>query len=118
LERRGYFFVDKIELGGKNMVLNFIPDGKTKNMSKIESKLDQKDVAGGKGSTAVKDKKPVVQAAEADGEVKLSKKELNKLKRKEKAADAKAAAKEATTESTQISSTSAQVPSTDAPSDA
>lgn len=40
-ERRGYFFVDKLELGNDKMTLNFIPDGKSKNMSKIESKLDQ-----------------------------------------------------------------------------
>ena len=40
LERRGYFFVDKIEIGNSKMTLNFIPDGKQKNMSKIESKLD------------------------------------------------------------------------------
>ncbi len=29
------------------MTLNFIPDGKQKNMSKIESKLDQKLISGG-----------------------------------------------------------------------
>lgn len=38
LERRGYFFVDIVD--GSNMVLNFIPDGRATNMSKIESKLD------------------------------------------------------------------------------
>jgi hypothetical protein len=32
--------VDKIEIGNQKMTLNFIPDGKQKNMSKIESKLD------------------------------------------------------------------------------
>jgi glutamyl-tRNA synthetase len=47
LERRGYFFVDKLELGAGKMTLNFIPDGKSKNMSAIESKLDQKVVSGG-----------------------------------------------------------------------
>lgn len=34
------------------MTLNFIPDGKQKNMSKIESKLDQKQVSG--GNTGIK----------------------------------------------------------------
>ena len=34
------------------MTLNFIPDGKSKNMSKIESKLDQKQIAGGKTDKA------------------------------------------------------------------
>ena len=96
LERRGYFFVDSIPANGKNMTLNFIPDGKTKNMSKIESKLDQKQVAGGKvtekqaaAAAEAKEKK-----AEADqGEQKLSKKDLSKLKSKEKKAAAKDAIK-------------------------
>jgi len=52
LERRGYFFVDKIAEGANLMTLNFIPDGKTTNMSKIKSKLDQKEVSGGKVTDA------------------------------------------------------------------
>ena len=85
-ERRGYFFVDKLELGNDKMTLNFIPDGKSKNMSKIESKLDQQVVSGGKGKTdaAKAPKKAEAAGAEdAQGEQKLSKKELNKLKKKE-----------------------------------
>ena len=35
LERRGYFYVDKLELANHKMTLNFIPDGKQKTMSKI-----------------------------------------------------------------------------------
>jgi glutamyl-tRNA synthetase len=31
LERRGYFFVDSVAFGDKKMVLNFVPDGKTKS---------------------------------------------------------------------------------------
>lgn len=42
LERRGYFMVDKVEASGNKMTLHFIPDGKSKNMSVIESKLDAK----------------------------------------------------------------------------
>lgn len=92
MERRGYFFVDKIELQNQKMTLNFIPDGKSKNMSVIESKLDQKQVAGGKTDAAVdkaKDKK------KAGGEPTegLSKKELNKLKKKEEKASKTAAVK-------------------------
>jgi hypothetical protein len=52
LERRGYFFVDQAATGqeGKNTIkLNFIPDGKSKNMSAISHKLDAKEIAGGKG---------------------------------------------------------------------
>lgn len=69
------------------MTLNFIPDGKSKNMSKIESKLDQKVVAGGKADKAVdaaKDKKKQGGAAEGDAPKEgLSKKELNKLAKKQ-----------------------------------
>ena len=35
------------------MTLHFVPDGRTQNMSKIQSKLDQKEVAGGKADAAV-----------------------------------------------------------------
>jgi len=95
LERRGFFFVDKLPEGDTKMTLNYIPDGKSSNMSKIKSKLDQKEVAGGKTNTGVEDvkskKKAAAAAAQegADGEVKLSKKELNKLKKKENKANAK-----------------------------
>jgi elongation factor 1-beta len=65
------------------MTLNFIPDGKSSNMSKIKSKLDQKEVAGGKVTQEQKDKAAALVAAKTgpvDGEEKvLSKKELNKL---------------------------------------
>lgn len=53
LERRGYFIVDKIQGADNKMTLNFIPDGKSKNMSKIQSKLDQAVVSGGKADAAV-----------------------------------------------------------------
>ena len=92
LERRGYFYVDKIPLGNNQMTLNFIPDGKSKNMSKITSKLDQKEVAGGKVTDAQKQKaqeKAEKAKAGPEEEVKLSKKELNKLKKKENKANVK-----------------------------
>lgn len=95
LERRGFFFVDKLQVANSQMTLNFIPDGKQSNMSKITSKLDQKEVAGGKADAAhqaKKDKKKTGGAEPAaDGEeVKLSKKELNKLKKKQQKETAKA----------------------------
>lgn len=91
LERRGYFYVDKAE--NNTLTLNFIPDGRSSNMSKIESKLDQKQVAGGKTDKKVdesKSKKKQGGAVDENGEVKLSKKELNKLKKKENKANLKA----------------------------
>jgi len=35
------------------MTLNFIPDGKSKNMSTIKSKIDQAVISGGKADAAV-----------------------------------------------------------------
>ena len=89
LERRGFFYVDKLPEGDKKMTLHFVPDGRSSNMSKIKSKLDQKEVAGGKAANNT-DKKKAAPTEGADGEQKLSKKELNKLKKKENKANAKA----------------------------
>lgn len=49
IERRGFFYVDKASLGLQRLTLNFIPDGKSKAMSKITHKLDAADTAKGKG---------------------------------------------------------------------
>lgn len=77
------------------MRLNFIPDGKTKSMSVISHKLDQKEVAGGKGKADganradAKKLAAVVQqpTVAEDGTVieaaPISKKELAKLAAKE-----------------------------------
>lgn len=70
LERRGYFFVDKLASDKENMTLHFIPDGKSKNMSAIESKIDAAKMAKGAGKPPKEEKK--VEPAGADG--KLSKK--------------------------------------------
>lgn len=65
-------------------------------MSKIQSKLDQKEVSGGKADSAVaasKEKRKNQGTEEVkgeDGEVKLSKKELNKLAKKNQKAAVKA----------------------------
>lgn len=98
LTRRGYFIVDSVEVPGepgRPMKLIFIPDGKQKNMSTITSAIDQKVLAKGKGGGKAGAAGKATPAAEegADGEKKLSKKELNKLKKKEGRATAIAAAK-------------------------
>jgi len=81
------------------MTLHFIPDGKSSNMSKIKSKLDQAEVAGGKADKAVaaakEKKKQGTTAVGEDGEAKLSKKELNKLAKKNQKANAVAGIKSA-----------------------
>jgi len=95
LERRGYFFVDQAATGqdNKNTIkLNFIPDGKSKNMSAISHKLDAKEIAGGKGKADGENRAEAKKlaggepAAEVNGgaeEVKeLSKNELKKMQKK------------------------------------
>lgn len=95
LERRGFFFVDQAATGqeGKNTIrLNFIPDGKTKNMSAISHKLDAKEIAGGKGKADGANRSEIKKLAEGGAggaavaengeEVKLSKSELKKQAKK------------------------------------
>lgn len=101
IERRGFFFVDKASTGAQKLTLNFIPDGKTKSMSTISHKIDAKEATKGKGEGAAaankadaKKKQQAEAAAEGGEEKKLSKKELNKLKRKEAKAKGKQEPKE------------------------
>ena len=57
LERRGFFYVDKKTEDG-TIHLNYIPDGKTKTMSVITTKVDAKTLSKGEGeSKKSKDKK-------------------------------------------------------------
>jgi len=57
LERRGFFYVDK-KLEDGSFYLNYIPDGKTKTMSVISTKVDAKTLSKGEGeSKKSKDKK-------------------------------------------------------------
>lgn len=104
LERRGYFYVDQAAFNDqKQLRLNFIPDGKTKAMSVISHKLDQKEVAGGKGKAEGANRAEAKKLAAAtdgyvaavvdgaDGEPKKSKKELKKEAKKEQKKANKAA---------------------------
>jgi glutamyl-tRNA synthetase len=108
LERRGYFFVDQAAFGdSKKLRLNFIPDGKTKSMSVISHKLDQKEVAGGKGkadganraeakklaSAAGSANVDGAEAAVEGGAAPISKKEAKKQAKKDQKKAAKATAK-------------------------
>jgi hypothetical protein len=47
LERRGYFYVDKIADENGPVNLHFLPDGKTKNISVIKTKIDVKSLSKG-----------------------------------------------------------------------
>jgi len=80
-------------LGAQKLTLNFIPDGKSKAQG-IKGKVDVAQMASGATDTKAADKKAANKqgggAVGADGEVKLSKKELNKLAAKQKKLDMKA----------------------------
>ena len=49
-ERRGFYFVDQVELFGKPMIVHFVPDGKQKAMSKVSHQVDAATVAKGKNA--------------------------------------------------------------------
>ena len=83
-ERRGFYIVDSITMENSQMVVHFIPDGKTKGISVISHAVDASVTAKGKGAVAKegggkKDQK-AGEGAGPDG--KMSKKELKKLEKK------------------------------------
>ena len=79
LERRGYCVIDSIAEGDKLIQLNFIPDGKTKNISIIAGKVDAKAVnKGDKDDTEEKTAKK-----KAEREAKKDKKEEKKKKKED-----------------------------------
>lgn len=96
IERRGYFYVDKDLQTDGEIVLNFIPDGKTKNMSNIASKIASNTMskgAGEEGKAANRAEEAKLQG-EKEGDQKLSKKQLKKLANKQKKKEKKQALKE------------------------
>ena len=81
-ERRGFYIVDKVGLTSQKISLIFIPDGKAKAMG-IAQKVDAAELQKGKGEAAQgKQKGGKAPAAEGE-EVKLSKKDLAKLAKKQ-----------------------------------
>lgn len=79
-ERRGFYMVDKIAMVNSQLVVHFVPDGKTKGMSVIGHTVDAAETAKGKGNAkGGKDGKEKGTGA-PDG--KLSKKDLKKLEKK------------------------------------
>lgn len=91
IERRGFFIVDSNAQSEKGLVLHFIPDGKSGNMSSLESKIKAKDIAKGTGGGGDIKKK---EEAPEGGEQKLSKKQLKKLQKKQEKKNKKASNKE------------------------
>lgn len=86
-ERRGFYYVDNVALVNTQMVVNFVPDGKTKGMSMLSHQVDASETAKGKEGGAGGTTK-MQAAAGPDG--KLSKKALAKLQKKEAKKDKKA----------------------------
>ena len=81
-ERRGYYIVDRVAMVNQPMVLNFIPDGKTKGMSVLAHQVSAAETAKGKAGADAggKVKKMVAEVGE-DG--KMSKKALAKQQKKD-----------------------------------
>ena len=57
LERRGYFYVDRLATNDSPMYLHFVPDGKMKNQSNIETKINVKTLSKGDDNEDGKKKK-------------------------------------------------------------
>ena len=94
MERRGFFFVDQAAtLSDRSIKLNFIPDGKSKNMSAISSKLDAKEIAGGKGKTEGANRAEAKKLAGGAEEVKAEGEEPATASKKQAKKDAKKAEK-------------------------
>ncbi len=81
LERRGYFYVDKLAENGNPIHLHFVPDGKTKNISVIETKINVKALSKGAEKEASSEQKQQEVA---------SKKKEKKAEKAEKKAEKKA----------------------------
>lgn len=77
-ERRGFYFVDQVQLHGKDMVVHFVPDGKTKSMSGISHAIDAASLAKGKNAS---DKQKAKQGGAEGAE--LSKNAAKKAAKKE-----------------------------------
>lgn len=80
IERKGFYFCDKLEVGGNRITLNYTPDGKAKNEPKV---------GGGDPNKAVNKAEEKKKAA-GGADVPLSKKEQDKLDKKNKKAAMKA----------------------------
>jgi glutamyl-tRNA synthetase len=77
LERRGYFFVDKVASENNSIQLHFVPDGKSKNISVIETKINVKSLSKGDGKDDAQKKEKKEEKKKAKEE-KKAKKEENK----------------------------------------
>lgn len=81
LERRGYFFVDKLPTENSPMLLHFVPDGKSKTVSHIETKIDVKSLSKGEETEkSLKKKQEKKDQKEKKKENKEAKKEAKKDK--------------------------------------
>lgn len=89
-ERRGFYYVDQIQMVNKQMVLHFVPDGKTKGMSILSHSVDAAETAKGKGGAA-EAKGNAKQQAGVGADGKLSKKALAKQQKKDAKKEKKAA---------------------------
>jgi glutamyl-tRNA synthetase len=89
LERRGYFYVDALADDSHPIRLHFVPDGKSKNISVIETKINVKTLSKGEEKETA-ESQASKKEAKAD---KKAKKEAKKEAKAEKKAEKKAEAK-------------------------
>ena len=83
LERRGYFYVDKVATEDQPYHLHFLPDGRSKNISVIETKINVKTLTRGDAEEDPNKKKKKEAKAEAKAEKKAKKDEKRNEKKEE-----------------------------------
>ena len=87
LERRGYCVVDSLAEGEKLIQLNFIPDGKTKNISIIKGNVDVKTLSKGDKDDTEEKKAKKKQERDAKKAKKAEKKKKKEEDKNEKKVD-------------------------------
>lgn len=83
LERRGYFYVDKLGDQNSPIILHFLPDGKSKNISVIKTKIDVKSLSKGEESEKNNEKDAKKLEREKKKEAKAEKKAKKENHKKE-----------------------------------
>jgi glutamyl-tRNA synthetase len=101
LERRGYFFVDAIANDSHPIRLHFVPDGKSKNISVIETKINVKTLSKGEEKESA-ESQASKKEAKAD---KKAKKEAKKEAKAEKKAERKSDVQKEDTEKSESTPT-------------
>ena len=80
LERRGYFYVDKLADEHSPISLHFVPDGRSKNISVIKTKIDVKSLSKGEEKISEKEQKKLEKEKKKEAKAEKKVKKENQKK--------------------------------------